>query len=482
VTVAETSPIADQDVVFAAAEPDFLSDVEAMLERAARHVPMQEGLLEKIKVCNETYVTRFGVRLRGRMYTFEGWRSVHSNHPSPAKGGIRYAPDVHQEEVEALAALMTYKCALMGLPFGGSKGALKIDPGAWSENELERITRRFAQELTRQNFLSSSLNVPAPDVGTSEKTMVWIADEYKRMRPDDINAEACVTGKPLAAGGIEGRSEATGRGVQFALREFFSNTTDVARTGLPPSLSGRRVIVQGFGNVGYHAAKFLAEDGCIIEAVIERNGAVRNTNGLNVEELAAYFRAHRTFKGYPNGEFISDGNGLLLEECDILVPAARESVITGGNAELIRAAVVVEAANGPVTFEADAILRRRGVVVIPDLFANAGGVTVSYFEWVKNIAHMPFGLMERRRRQYENSLLTSTLERMLDTKFPVDISALGGAREIDLVRSGLEEKMRTTYAQMSHLWNKAEGIDDLRSAAYVIALTRIKGIYEAIGI
>lgn len=461
---------------------NFLADVDAMFERAARHVPMQEGLLEKIRVCNETYVTRFGVRLRGRMFTFEGWRSVHANHPSPAKGGIRYAPDVDQEEVEALAALMSYKCALMGLPFGGSKGALKIDPSQWSEPELERITRRFAQELIRQNFLSSAQNVPAPDVGTSERTMVWIADEYRRMRPSDINAEACVTGKPLAAGGIEGRSEATGRGVQFALRAFFSTANDVARTGLPPTLKGRTVVVQGFGNVGYHAAKFLAEDGCLIVGIAERDGAITNPDGIDVEALAAHFQTHRSFENFAGGQFQRDGAALLTAPCDILAPAARESVITGANAKFVQARVVIEAANGPVTFEADDILRTRGIIVIPDLFANAGGVTVSYFEWVKNIAHMPFGLMERRQRQHENSLLTTTLERMLNTSFPPDVANLGGAREIDLVRSGLEEKMRTTYTQMSHLWNNAEGIDDLRSAAYVIALTRIKGIYDAIGI
>ena len=464
------------------AASNFLADVDAMFERAARHVPMQDGLLEKIRVCNETYVTRFGVRLRGRMFTFEGWRSVHANHPSPAKGGIRYALDVDQGEVEALAALMSYKCALMGLPFGGSKGALKIDPSQWSESELERITRRFAQELIRQNFLSSAQNVPAPDVGTSERTMVWIADEYRRMRPDDINAEACVTGKPLAAGGIEGRSEATGRGVQFALREFFSTARDVTRTSLPPTLKGRTVVVQGFGNVGYHAAKFLAEDGCLIVGIAERDGATTNPDGIDIEALAAHFQTHRSFEDFPGGRFQRDGAAQLTAPCDILVPAARESVITGANARLVRARVVIEAANGPVTFEADEILRDRGIIVIPDLFANAGGVTVSYFEWVKNITHMPFGLMERRQRQHENSLLTATLERMLNTSFPPDLANMGGAREIDLVRSGLEEKMRTTYAQMSHLWNNAGGIEDLRTAAYVIALTRIKGIYDAIGI
>lgn len=263
-------------------EHGFLADVDAMFRRAAALVPMQDGLAEKIRVCNETYITRFGVRLRGRMYTFEGWRAVHTNHPAPAKGGIRYAPNVDQNEVEALAALMTYKCALMDLPFGGSKGALKIDVSEWTDAELERITRRFTQELARQNFLSPSLNVPAPDVGTSEQTMVWIANEYQRMNPQDINAAACVTGKPIAAGGIAGRSEATGRGVQFAIRELIRTATDRERAGLPDTLSGLNVVVQGLGNVGYHAAKFLAEDGCRVICVIERDGAVSNPDRKSV--------------------------------------------------------------------------------------------------------------------------------------------------------------------------------------------------------
>lgn len=463
------------------ARPDFLANVEAILEAAARHVPMQQGLLEKIKVCNETYVTRFGVRLRDRMFTFEGWRCVHANQPAPAKGGIRYAPDVDQEEVEALAALMSYKCALMGLPFGGSKGALKITPSDWSPRELEKITRRFAQELIRQNFLSSAQNVPAPDVGTSEREMVWIADEYRRLRPDDINAEACVTGKPLAAGGIEGRTEATGRGVQYAARELFANGRDIKRAGLPSSMKGRTVVVQGFGNVGYHAAKFLSEDGCRIIAIIEYNGGCRNPEGIDVEAAAAYFRARGTFEGFAGAEFIPDGDGLLCMACDILIPAARECVIHAGNAPAVLAKVIIEAANGPVTFEADQLLRDRGVVIIPDLFANAGGVTVSYFEWVKNITHIPFGLMERGQRRREGALLHSALDRLLGKDNPSSGDEFG-SEEIDLVRSGLESKMRAVYAQMSDLWHKNPAIPDLRTAAYVIALNRIKAIYETVGI
>lgn len=462
----------------------FLADVNAMFRRAAELVPMQDGLAEKIRICNETYIMRFGVRLRGRMFTFEGWRAVHTNHPAPAKGGIRYALNVDQEEVEALAALMSYKCALMELPFGGSKGALKIDVSAWEDAELEKITRRFAQELSRQNFLSPALNVPAPDVGTSERTMVWMANEYLRMNPYNINAAGCVTGKPVAAGGIEGRVEATGRGVQYAIREFFNTERDRSRTRLPKALKGCRVIVQGLGNVGYHAAKFLAEDGCKIIAVIERDGVVRKADGLNIEDLKAHVKATGGVKGFSDAHFDEDGTGGLESACDILIPAAMESVIHAGNARRIKTQLIVEAANGPVTYEADKILTEMGVTIIPDLFANAGGVTVSYFEWVKNITHMPFGLMERRQREHEQAKLIESLEKTLNTTFSAEHKRafMTGGTELDLVRSGLEEKMRAAYARMSGLMAESSTIADLRTAAYVLALRRIKGLYEAIGI
>ncbi|ODA65953.1 Glutamate dehydrogenase [Methyloligella halotolerans] len=462
----------------------FLADVDAMFLRAAELVPMQTGLSEKIRICNETYITRFGVRLRGRMYTFEGWRAVHTNHPAPAKGGIRYAPSVDQEEVEALAALMSYKCALMELPFAGSKGALKIDVTDWSDAELERITRRFTQELARQNFISPALNVPAPDVGTSERTMVWMANEYLRMNPQDINASACVTGKPVAAGGIDGRIEATGRGVYYAIREFFNTERELSRTKLPKTVEECRVIVQGLGNVGYHAAKFLAADGCKIVAVIERDGVVRREKGLDIESLKRHFDSEGKVEGFPDGSYSEDGSAALEETCDILIPAALESVINHDNAERIDAKLIVEAANGPVTYEADRILNERGIVIIPDLYANAGGVTVSYFEWVKNIGHIPFGLMQRRQREHEQACLVEGLEDALGRKFTPEQKAsfATGGTELDLVRSGLEEKMRSAFANMSELRAERADIGDLRTAAYVLAITRIKGMYEAIGI
>ena len=463
----------------------FLDDVNRQFDQAAHFVPMQDGLAEKIKVCNATYVTRFGVRLRGRMETFVGWRALHSSHFTPAKGGLRYAPNTDQEEVEALAALMTYKCALMSVPFGGSKGGLRIDPAQWDRHELERITRRFTQELARHNFLSPSQNVPAPDMGTNETTMVWMADEYRRWSPNDINALACVTGKPLAVGGIEGRIEATGRGVQYALREFFRHEGDVKRSGLTPLLAGKKIIVQGLGNVGYHAAKFLSEeDGCCVVGVIERDGAVWSDDGLPIGALKQHLTETGGVGGFPEVEFVANGASVLERDCDILIPAAMERAIHTGNAGEIRAKLIVEAANGPTSFEADAILRERGVVILPDLYVNAGGVVVSYFEWVKNITHIPFGLMERRHHEASHQILARSLETMTGARFPLDMASsfLEGAREVDLVRSGLDDIMRSAYGQIRTAWNGNAEIADLRTAAYSIAIRRCADAYGAIGI
>lgn len=362
-------------------EPSFRQSVDVMFNRAVRLMDLPPGLEEKIRVCNATYTVRFGVRLRGEIKTFTGYRSVHSEHMEPVKGGIRFADTVNQDEVEALAALMTYKCALVEAPFGGSKGGLRINPQEYSEQELELITRRFAYELIKRDLIHPSQNVPAPDMGTGEREMAWIADQYARMNTTDINARACVTSKPLNAGGIAGRVEATGRGVQYALQEFFREPLDVAKANLSGTLDGKRVIVQGLGNVGYHAAKFLSEeDGCKVIAVIERDGAIVNDAGINIEDLSHWIKDNQGVRGYPKGTYVENGAAVLEHDCDILVPAAMEGVINLGNAERIKANLIIEAANGPVTAGADDILRKRGCVIIPDMFANAGGVTVSYFE------------------------------------------------------------------------------------------------------
>ncbi|WP_228461463.1 Glu/Leu/Phe/Val family dehydrogenase [Paracoccus liaowanqingii] len=468
----------------------FRESVERMFTHAAGLMQLSPGLEEKIRVCNSTYTVRFGVRLRGQIHTFTGYRSVHSEHMEPVKGGIRYSLDVNQDEVEALAALMTYKCALVEVPFGGSKGGLKIDPRAWNEDELERITRRFTYELSRRNLISPSQNVPAPDMGTGEREMAWMADAYKRLHPDDINAKACVTGKPRTAGGIDGRVEATGRGVQYALREFFRHDDVMKKAGLEGTLGGKRVIVQGLGNVGYHAAQFLsAEDGCLITGVIERDGAIVNPQGINIDALRGHIRATGGIKGFVGGEYRENGLAVLEAPCDILIPAAVESVIHAENAERIDCKLIIEAANGPVTADADAILRRRGIVIIPDMYANAGGVTVSYFEWVKNLSQISLGRLERRNEEARARMIVEELERLsADTGLNWTLSKgfkeafLTGADELQLVRSGLDDTMRESFKKMKEVWMSNPKVEDMRTAAYVVAIRRISNVYNSLGL
>ncbi len=470
-----------------AQEPSFRESVDIMVNRAMALMDLTPGLEEKIRVCNATYTVRFGVRLRGAIHTFTGYRSVHSEHMEPVKGGIRYALSVNQDEVEALAALMTYKCALVETPFGGSKGGLCIDPTQWEEHEIEQITRRFAYELAKRDLIHPAQNVPAPDMGTGEREMAWIADQYRRMNTTDINAAACVTGKPPHAGGIQGRVEATGRGVQYALRAFFRHSEDVAKAGLAGSLDGKRVIVQGLGNVGYHAAKFLQEqDGCRIVGIIERDGALYDEGGLDVEAVKQWITRHGGISTYPDATHHSDGGAVLEAACDILIPAALEGVINLQNAERIQAPLIIEAANGPVTAGADEVLRRRGCVIIPDMYANAGGVTVSYFEWVKNLSHIRFGRMQRRQEESRHELLVNELERLsadqglgwqLTPHFKENY--LRGAGELELVRSGLDDTMRGAYQSMREVWHARADVSDLRTAAYLVAIERVAASYKA---
>ncbi len=471
-------------------EPSFRDSVNLMFDRAVALMDIPAGLKEKIRVCNATYTVRFGVRLRGEIRTFTGYRSVHSEHMEPVKGGIRYASAVNQDEVEALAALMTFKCALVETPFGGSKGGLCIDPRDYEEHELELITRRFAYELAKRDLINPSQNVPAPDMGTGEREMAWIADQYARMNTTDINARACVTGKPTHAGGIAGRVEATGRGVQYALREFFRHPEDVAIANLSGKLDGKRIVVQGLGNVGYHAAKFLSEeDGAKIVGIIERDGALVNDEGLDVEAVRQWITQHGGVKGFGDAKYLEDGGKVLESECDILIPAALEGVINLSNADRIQAPLIIEAANGPLTSGADEILRKKGTVVIPDLYANAGGVTVSYFEWVKNLSHIRFGRMQRRQEEARHQLVVDELERLdrylgdawsMTPQFKEKY--LRGADELELVRSGLDDTMRTAYQDMREVWHSRDDVDDLRMAAYIVAIKRVAASYRAKGL
>ena len=471
-------------------EPSFRESVDLMFSRAVRLMDLPPGLEQKIRVCNATYTVRFGVRLRGQIQTFTGYRAVHSEHMEPVKGGIRYAEAVNQDEVEALAALMTYKCALVEAPFGGSKGGLCINPRDYEEHELELITRRFAYELIKRDLINPSQNVPAPDMGTGEREMAWIADQFARMNTTDINARACVTGKPLNAGGIAGRVEATGRGVQYALQEFFREPKDIAKAGLSGTLDGKRVVVQGLGNVGYHAAKFLQEeDGARITGIIERDGALVSDSGLDVEAVRNWIIEHGGITGYPDATFVAEGAVVLEQDCDILIPAALEGVTNLENAANIKAPLIIEAANGPVTAGADDILREKGCVIIPDMYANAGGVTVSYFEWVKNLSHIRFGRMQRRQEESRQELVVREFESLsqamgdswsLSPGFKQRY--LRGAGELELVRSGLDDTMRSSFQAMRETWHGREDVTDLRTAAYLVSIGKVAASYQTKGL
>ena len=469
---------------------EFLKSIEtnfkkaiACLQKSDSGKFLTEDLANQIMMANATYVVRFGVRLRGKIHTFTGYRSVHSDHFEPVKGGIRYDMAVNQEEVEALAALMTYKCSLVEVPFGGSKGGLIINIRDWSEEEMERITRRFTQELAKRDLIHPSQNVPAPDVGTGEREMAWMADEYRRLNPTDLNAWACVTGKPVNKGGISGRTEATGRGVEYALKAFFDHPKDVEKTGLTPGLAGKRVIVQGLGNVGYHAALFLSkEDKCLITHVIERDGSIINKDGIDIEHLKNHIFSKGTVKGY-NG-FVEKGSEILEEDADILIPAAMELVINKENADRIKCPLIIEAANGPVSSEADEILNRKGTIIIPDMYANAGGVTVSYFEWIKNLSRIRLGRLQRRAQENQVNVLVEAMEEMTGVQFPEGYKerAVKGASEVDLVRSGLEDTMRNSYKVISDVWNNDNNVSDLRTAAMMVAVKRVAQSYSSLGI
>ena len=464
---------------------NFLSDTTKYVNKALKHSDLSDGLANKIITCNSTYVVRFGVRLKGKIFTFEGWRSVHSEHMEPTKGGIRFDIDTHAEEVEALAALMSYKCAIINVPYGGSKGGLRINPAEWDENELEKITRRFAQELIKRDLISPSMNVPAPDIGTSSREMAWIADEYRKIHPSDINGAACVTGKPTSKNGLVGREEATGRGVQYIVREFFKNPELLKLTKLDNDLANKSFILQGFGNVGYNLAKFLTEDdGLNLIGIAEHNGGIFNEDGINVEHAKKYFIKNNSFQDYPKATYIKDSSLLLKRNCDVLIPAARENVITEKNADEISANLIVEAANGPISYKANQILNKKKIFVIPDILANGGGVAVSYFEWVKNLRHIRFGRLEKRRNQIQLNNLVEAIEAMTAKSMPKQYKEkfADGIEEIDLIRSGLDDMMIDGFQSVKKEFLENEKIPDFRTAAYKAAIEKIALSYDFIGL
>ena len=466
-------------------EVSFLESVNLSFDAALATLDIPEDIAQYIKNVNNVYQVRFPVKINGKVENFVGWRSVHSDHQLPAKGGIRFAPNVNQDEVEALAALMSYKCALVDVPFGGSKGGLLIDPKKYDRDAMEKITRRFAYELIQKDYIGSGINVPAPDMGTGQREMSWIVSTYAAHGPKDTNYLGCVTGKPVSQGGISGRIEATGRGVVFGLREFFRHSEDVKHARLEgDTLEGKEVIVQGLGNVGYHTAKILEEeDGAKIIAILEWDGAIYDKKGLNVEEIYQYKIENKGgIKGFTKGQYFEKSAELLEQACDILIPAAREGVINQANAPRIKAKLIAEAANGPVTFKAETILNKMGVVIIPDVYLNAGGVTVSYFEWIKNLSHIRFGRMQRRYEENQNNLFIKAIEQS-GKKLPEKIvSQIGqGPVEIDLVRSGLDDTMRSAFQEIRERYWR-EKMKSYRTSAMSIAIEKIYNRYSILGI
>ncbi|GAA4376082.1 Glu/Leu/Phe/Val dehydrogenase [Hymenobacter koreensis] len=463
---------------------DFYDSVLQFYDKAARFSRLDPGILEQIKVCNSVYKVSFPVEVDGHVQVFEGIRVQHSHHKLPSKGGIRYSVYVDEEEVKALATLMTFKCALVDVPFGGAKGGVKINPRTSSVQTLERVTRRYASELIKKNLIGPGMDVPAPDYGTGSREMAWIADTYLAFKFGDTNALGCVTGKPVGQGGIRGRTEATGLGVFFGLRELFNDMVMLKKLELSSGIAGKRIIVQGLGNVGYHAAHFCQQAGAIITGIAEREGGIFNPDGLDVEAVMSHRTEGGSILNYPGAENVADSGKLLEYECDVLLPAALENQIHEGNAARIQAKVVAEGANGPVTRAAEQILLERGVVVLPDLYLNAGGVTVSYFEWLKNLSNVRFGRMGKRAEEASLQRLVTTIEQTTGKSISAQERELivRGADEISLVRSGLEDTMIVAYHEIREVQNQIKGIEDLRTAAFYSAIEKVGVSYQALGI
>lgn len=463
----------------------FYKGVENYFDRAALHTNLPSGLLQQIKVCNAVYQMNFPVKIDGDYHVIEAYRVQHSHHRLPTKGGIRFAMSVNQDEVMALASLMSYKCAIVNVPFGGAKGGVKIDPRQYSEEQLQRITRRYTTELIRKNFIGPGIDVPAPDYGTGPREMAWIADTYMAFKNGDLDAAACVTGKPVDLYGISGRTEATGRGVYYGLREVFSVEEDMKELGLTTGLAGKTMVLQGLGNVGYYTASICQKEGGVkIVGVAEYEGAIYSEEGIEIDALMAHRKATGSILNFPGSKNLARREDALELACDILVPAALENQINEGNAANVKAKVIGEAANGPITPEAEAILLKKGTMIIPDIYLNAGGVTVSYFEWIKNLSHMRFGRLEKRFDSHKFEEIVNLVEELTGKTIGKHERNLvsKGADEIDLVRSGLEETMVEAYHEIRAIWKSSDKIEDLRTAAFTCAIRKIGHDYITLGI
>ena len=463
----------------------FFHSVEQSFDKAAKFTKWEKGLLEQIKACNSIYSMKFPVKMDdGRIEVIEAYRVQHSQHKTPCKGGIRFSMAVNQDEVMALASLMTYKCAIVNVPFGGGKGGIKINPKAHSAYELEKITRRYTSELVKKNFIGPGIDVPAPDYGTGEREMAWIVDTNQSLKPGEIDSAGCVTGKPVSQGGVRGRKEATGLGVFFGIREVCNMPDVMAKLGLTTGIEGKKVVVQGLGNVGYHSAKFFREHGAIVVSIAEFEGAIYKEDGINEEALFQHRKATGSILNFPGATNLAKNTDALELACDILIPAALENVINGDNAPRVQAKIIGEAANGPLTPEADEVFAQKGTLVVPDMYLNAGGVTVSYFEWLKNLSHVRYGRMEKRFTENMNHHILSQLEGLTGKKVSDAERRFieHGADEVDLVHSGLEETMITATREIMDIWKANPAIPDMRTAAYVCAIDKVGTSYTELGI
>jgi len=463
---------------------DFFQSVERSFDKAAQFTKWEKGILEQIKACNAVYRMKFPVRVGDTIEVIEAYRVQHSHHKLPCKGGIRFSEAVNQDEVMALAALMTYKCAIVNVPFGGAKGGIRINPRNYTPFQLENITRRYTAELVKKNFIGPGVDVPAPDYGTGEREMSWILDTYMSLRPGEVDGYGCVTGKPLALGGVRGRKEATGLGVFYGLQELCNIKEDMAKVGLEPGILGKRVIVQGMGNVGYHAAKYFHEAGALIVGLIEWDGAIYNEQGMNPDEVLKHRNETGSIVNFPGATNLKKNSDGLEMPCDILIPAALEQVIHKDNAANIKARIIGEAANGPITPEADEILNKKGVIVVPDMFLNAGGVTVSYFEWLKNLSHVRYGRLGKRFDENMNIHILGVIEDLTGKKVSDRERKFiaHGADEVDLVYSGLEETMHAALHEVREIMVNNPDIHDMRTAAYVCAINKVGASYDQLGI
>jgi len=465
-------------------EYSFFGAVEKSFDKAAKFTNWDPGILEQIKQCNSVYRMHFPVKVGDKIEVIKAYRVQHSHHKTPCKGGIRFATTVNLDEVMALAALMTYKCAIVNVPFGGAKGGISIDPKKYSVYELEKITRRYTSELIRKNFIGPGTDVPAPDYGTGEREMAWILDTYLSMRPGEIDALGCVTGKPVTQGGVRGRREATGLGVFHGLREVCDMKEVMNKYGLHTGVEGKKIIVQGLGNVGYHSAKFFQEAGAKVIALAEYEGAIYNEKGFKIDDVMKHRKTTGSILNFPGAKNLDKTGDALEMECDILIPAALENVINADNAPRVRAKIIGEAANGPLTPEADEILIKKGVLVVPDMYLNAGGVTVSYFEWLKNLSHVRYGRMEKRFTENLNTNILGQMEYLTGKRVGSKAreAIMHGPEEADLVYSGLEETMISATREIMEMWRSNPAIPDMRTAAYVVAINKVGVAYAELGI